>query len=112
VADLPFSQKTTSTAQNDQLGRLLWETCTAQVFSSSRPKDFLRVECHPRADVEHICRALQVSCAAHDNDNDNDNDGIERPLATDNPFEGPVPMTVSQSKCMHRLTVVTVRAEQ
>jgi hypothetical protein len=100
-----LSHKTSTATQKDtQLGRLLWETCTAQGFSSSNPNHFLRVDCHPPTDVEHICRALQVACAAQDSNG--------TPLAIDDPFEGPVPMTVSQSKCTHRLTVVTVRSTQ
>ena len=52
----------------------------------------LRVDVHPRHDTEHICHALQQAAAGST-------------LNTD-PFEGPISMTKSATRCTHRMVVI------
>ena len=75
---------------NIQLGNLLWKSLQAEYFESLR--DFLRVEVHPRQQVNFVCGSLQVAAGGQFNAND--------------PFEGPIVMTKSRKRCTHKLTVV------
>jgi hypothetical protein len=56
----------------------------------------LRVDVYPRDKTEYICLALQTCCAK----------SLGRGEVPTDPFEGPISMTMSASKCSHRLTVV------
>ena len=60
----------------------------------------LRVDCYPRDQTECICQALQL--AALDSAVFS---GFDRQTITD-PYEGPLNMTASATKCTHRLTII------
>ena len=84
---------------NRHLGPSLWKTCREQGFSPTH--GCLRIDCQSQADLEPLCMALQIACAA-------DTALSDEQLApvTDDPFEGPIPMTMSRNKCSHRLTII------
>jgi len=74
---------------------LIWSTLQDGGFQIEQ--DLLRVDVYPRDQTEAICLTLQSSSAK----------ALDRTAPSD-PFEGPIPMTMSASKCSHRLTVVCV----
>ena len=76
-------------------GSSIWKTLKGEGFDIQ--KDRLRVDVHPRDQVEEICLQLQAACAQEQSK--------EVPL---DPFEGPISMTMSRSKCSHRLVVIIV----
>ena len=80
-----------------ELGRLLWETCAEHAISVE--DHVLRLECHPRALVDDVCLALQTAAAR----------ALQLPTLPTEPFEGPIPMTLSRTACTHRLTIVVVK---
>lgn len=114
----------------DNIGSIIWETILTmrkkadadhQTDARLLPADtlhlsnttemLLRVDCHPRDMVENICRKLQEAAVAASNvadastSNNSTGTGAPRIVITD-PFEGPIAMTMSRSKCTHKLTVI------
>jgi hypothetical protein len=86
-------------APHSELGRLVWQTlcCRADHPAFSIHDCILRVECHAREMVESVCLALQTACAV----------ALSLPAPAE-AFEGPIPMTMSRTKCTHRVTVVAI----
>lgn len=74
---------------------LIWTTLLEGGFQIQR--DSLRVDVYPRAKTDAICLCLQSSSA----------ESLGRAMPLD-PYEGCIPMTMSASKCSHRLTVVCI----
>ncbi|KAI2496532.1 FtsJ-like methyltransferase [Fragilaria crotonensis] len=72
---------------------LIWRTLRHQGFQPTN--NSLRVDVFPREKTDLICLTLQESCAEE----------LSQPQPSD-PFEGPISMTMSASKCSHRLTVI------
>ena len=98
----------------------------------------LRVDCYPQNQdflpklLEGVCQQLQHLCgtavehchqkntsATQQNDrstgndcpsnNNNNNEGDDYRYCNCDPFDGPIPMTMSKSKCTHRLSIVVIR---
>ena len=95
----------TSSATTTTIGALIWKETLHQVMlkykHSSEKGVSLRVDCHPKEITEEICLQLQQQAAAANNDTT-----IPTTTIVTDPFEGPIPMTLSASKCTHRLTVI------
>jgi hypothetical protein len=72
---------------------LIWRTLRDQGFKLAN--NSLRVDVFPRDKTDLICLTLQASCAEE----------LAQPRPSD-PFEGPISMTMSASRCSHRLTVI------
>ena len=73
----------------------IWSTLREQGFLPAT--NTLRVDVFPRDKTGEICQTLQASCAKE----------LAQMNPTD-PFEGPISMTMSASKCSHRLTVICI----
>lgn len=128
VSDTIGSEVSTTTPEDKGADGILtklayhwWNACLASGFDCTNSSHQLRVECHPKFLLESVCYSLQCRCAAwqsssptpdvhlaplptsHNNNGSTNN--ISR-IAVRDPFEGPIAMTVSRSKCSHRLTIV------
>mmetsp|Transcript_4813 Transcript_4813/g.6251 ORF Transcript_4813/g.6251 Transcript_4813/m.6251 type:complete len:430 (+) Transcript_4813:152-1441(+) len=82
--------------QDDQrsprkIGEFLFNSLMQHSFQLD--KHFLRVEVHPRGQVELVCRSLQLAAGLKDDEQQD-------------PFEGPIEMTKSRKRCKFKLTVV------
>ena len=96
-----------SKVDSDDYATLLWETLVQQGFDTSTgSKDLLRIDCHPREEIEATSRHLQHAAAAREK-----SPRLLSESEQNNPFEcGPIEMTPSRSKCTHRLTVIKVES--
>jgi hypothetical protein len=96
-------------------------TATATNSNSNLPIDdtninqvsqlLLRVDCYPK-DVpylEGICQQLQQHCTHSCTSSTTTPDCATTETATPiDPFDGPIPMTMSKSKCTHKLSIVII----
>ena len=110
----PISYRISNTTHDDEaaplndasIGLLIWNSILCDAIWSNETKSLfdpisLRVDCYPKvAFTEELCRQLQQAVRRMMND----------PGDADDPFEGPLPMTMSKSKCTHRLTVVRIES--
>lgn len=84
-----------------KIGTYIWnETVSILDWKSMK----LRVDCYPKALTEHVCLQLQQQAAIHSDTDEH--------ITIDDPFDGPLSMTLSSSKCTHRLTVIQTRSDQ
>jgi hypothetical protein len=91
----------------DRIVGQIWESLPHESIPlAATDAGFLRVDAYPRSFAEQICLGLQTACAKY--------------LAAKNtqpmqipsdPFEGPISMTMSASKCTQRLTVIISEKE-
>jgi predicted rRNA methylase YqxC with S4 and FtsJ domains len=78
----------------------LWDRTAKALIDNSSIS--LRVDCYPKSPLtEKLCRQLQHAVREMIGDR----------FECADPFEGPLPMTMSKSKCTHRLTVVRIQSE-
>jgi FtsJ-like methyltransferase len=92
--------KAEAAVDESNIGLVIWKA-SLQMPHHHDAKMLLRVDCHPREILPDVCRQLQCAAAAAD-------DRTGNRVTIDDPFEGPIAMTVSRSKCTHRLTVVAI----
>jgi 23S rRNA U2552 (ribose-2'-O)-methylase RlmE/FtsJ len=92
----PDENITNNSTIDTTIGDVLWKNF-CQKIDTDLKKVLLRVDCYPRSITEQVCLQLQQAAAA-DDDHNNITDA----------FEGPIPMTMSRSKCTHRLTVIVL----
>jgi predicted rRNA methylase YqxC with S4 and FtsJ domains len=85
---------TSATLSNGGIGEEIWKCQNAIANAKELDKLLLRVDCFPRELTEDICLQLQRAAASPQNS------------IINHPFEGPIAMTKSKSKCTHRLVVI------
>ena len=78
----------------------------------------LRVDCYPKdiSYLEGICQQLQHHCASSTEPSCNITPEIQKGSGdnstlcrgSNDPFDGPIPMTMSKSKCTHKLTIIMI----
>jgi hypothetical protein len=98
------------TASESRLvGPEIWRTCLESLHQESKEKStmLLRVDCHPRELIPDICRQIQ-ECASRVDAATDSCVGTDPAKTITDPFEGPIPMTMSRSKCSHRLTIIAL----
>jgi len=83
----------------DTIGTTLWKSIVPHFATKHHS---LRVDVHPRTETERICRSLQQAAAAEATSPDT----ASTNAADGDPFEGPIPMTMSATKCTHRMVVI------
>lgn len=95
------------TDQWDHVAEHLWGVLE-QNESYDKEKSLLRVDVYPRDEsrTQTICLKLQQACHEAHCQSVGDNE-----TTPTNPFEGPISMTKSASKCSHRLTLICLPNE-
>lgn len=78
------------------IGEEIWKCQNIFADAEELDKLLLRVDCFPRELTEDICLQLQRAAACP-----------LKSCRTNHPFEGPIAMTKSKSKCTHRLVVIS-----
>jgi FtsJ-like methyltransferase len=107
----PISHHVCTIDDDVSIGRLIWtSTLKDRLWNDTtkalvdNPNISLRVDCYPKSPlIEKLCRQLQQVVREMMSDPGNPIDPDDN-----DPFEGPLPMTMSKSKCTHRLTVVRI----
>jgi FtsJ-like methyltransferase len=95
--------------ESRSVGAVIWTTCLKSLHQGSKGVSdmILRVDCHPRELIPDICRQMQQCASQMDGTTGACNDADPTKTITD-PFEGPILMTMSRSKCSHRLTIIAL----
>ena len=75
----------------------IWRTIAPSLADLSAAK--LRIDVHPKKYTNELCLGLQRECHQETKPNSTTNTKID-------PFDGPITMTMSASKCTHRLFVI------
>ena len=95
------------------IGSVIWNEALSTLYCTSRTKEdadlenkriVIRVDCHPRDQTEMICQQIQLAALESTLFS-----GFDKSTITD-PYEGPVDMTASATKCTHRLSVISKHA--
>ena len=100
MANMSYNAKAPTSCLT-MLAKALNETCALQEMLLQM-SFLLRVDVYPRHLLEPLCQALQQQATLHLIKDK----AAPRRLATDDPFEGPIPMTASRTQCTARLTVL------
>lgn len=114
VARISHQMKINDMTTSDVMGQHLWTTLSENGFGSfpqqgdqdnQQLQQALRIDVHPREYLEPLCLQLQEACATCENSNSHRSSSV----SVEGPFDGPVAMTMSASKCSHRLYVIFLK---
>ena len=96
------------------IGSVIWNEALSLLYCARRTEKnadlenkriVIRVDCHPRDQTENVCQQIQLAALESTLFVDFDKSTI-----TD-PYDGPLDMTASATKCTHRLTVICPRED-
>ncbi|CAB9518831.1 FtsJ-like methyltransferase [Seminavis robusta] len=97
-----LSHQGRSTTGTANITQSMVETLPDMPLVGNSLKQALRVDIYPKSFTEEICLGLQRACHAQLLTTDTDHP------VPDSPFDGPVAMTRSASKCSHRLAIIII----
>lgn len=93
------------------IGKKLFQTLLVNGFNMNEETsaDLLRVDVYPREYSEEICLNIQRAAAAAVSSSTNGRaNGTQQTTTKIHPYESPIPMTMSRSRCTHRMTVIQI----